>query len=231
MKPKELQNKLKITADRIKFYKRQDLFFPENPPSGNRGTDYTESDYECLQFLEVLTKSGLTCSDIKKMQDGEKTLYEVAESRMNTIEADIERKKNALLMLSSIISDHAEFETFDTDYYWNIINKKEESGQEFINVEDMYGYQPVSLIRNIQCPYCHTLLEVDLEDYVYDYSNYEKENGMGPDCVYSFDSENCHICPKCEKTVCIKGWIREYPIGAYDSESISVELVEAEEED
>jgi len=45
MKPKEIQEKLGINADRIKFFKKQGVFTPENPPSGNRGTNYTETDY------------------------------------------------------------------------------------------------------------------------------------------------------------------------------------------
>lgn len=230
MRPKELQKKLGITADRIKFYKREEVFVPENPPSGNRGTNYTEVDYENLRLLEVLTKSGLTCSDIKKMQDGDKTLSEVAKARMDSIEADIARKKNALLMLSSLISDHAEFETFNTEHYWNVINQKEAAGEEFIDVEDLYCYQSVSLIRDIQCPYCGKTTIVDLEDYMYGQSSDERENGMGPDCVYSFDSEDNYACQECGTILRIDGWIREYPIGAFDSENIDVEIIDSEEE-
>lgn len=59
MKPKEIQKKLGINADRIKFFKREGVFTPENPPSGNRGTDYTEADVEALRCLVVLTKNGV----------------------------------------------------------------------------------------------------------------------------------------------------------------------------
>lgn len=50
-----------------------------------------------------------------------------------------------------------------------------------------------------------------------------KKNGMGPDIVYSFNSEDSYECPKCSKVIQIVGWIREYPVGAYDSEDINVE--------
>ena len=40
MRPKEIQEKLGIDADRIKFFKREGIFSPENPPSGNRVTNY-----------------------------------------------------------------------------------------------------------------------------------------------------------------------------------------------
>lgn len=223
MRPKEIQEKLGIDADRIKLFKREGIFFPENPPSGNRSTNYTETDCENLRLLVVLTKSGLTCSDIRKLQDGEWTLEEAIVSRKQSIDAEIARKRNSLSLLSELIDDKAEFETFETDRYWNVITKKEATGEEFIDIEDMYGYRPVSFIRNIQCPHCGEEYEVDLEDYLYDQSSDERENGMGPDIVYSFNSEDNYECPKCGKVIQIEGWIREYPFGAYDSEDINLD--------
>lgn len=52
---------------------------------------------------------------------------------------------------------------------------------------------------------------------------------MGPDIVYSFDSEDNYRCPECGTLIHIKGWIREYPIGAYDSEDISIDSFEEKE--
>ena len=231
MRPKELQEKLGITADRIKFYKKQDLFFPENPTSGNKPTVYTDNDLQAVKVLEVLTKSGFTCGDIKKMQDEGIPLAEVARQRMEDIQAEIKKKQNALFMLTAMVSEGAEFETLDTDHYWDVIHGKEADGEKFIDIEDQYSYHRVSLIRDIECPWCGKTFEVDLEDYLYDESSDEGENVMGPDCVYSFDSEECQECPECGKPVKVSGWIREYPIGAYDSEDIDVEAVEANEED
>ncbi|PKM87333.1 MAG: transcriptional regulator [Firmicutes bacterium HGW-Firmicutes-10] len=226
MRPKEIQDKLGIDADRIKLFKREGIFFPEHPPSGNKSTNYTETDCENLRLLVVLTKSGLTCSDIRKLQDGEWTLEEAIVSRKQSIDAEIARKRNSLSLLSELLDDRAEFETFETDRYWNVITKREEDGEEFINIEDMYGYRPVSLIRNVQCPHCCEPHEVDLEDYLYDQSSDERENGMGPDIVYSFNSEDNYECPKSGKVIQIERWIREYPVGAYDSEGINVEELE-----
>lgn len=223
MRPKEIQEKLGIDANRIKLFKRENIFSPENPPLANRSTNYTETDYENLKLIVVLTKSGLTCSDIRKMQVGECTLKEAILSRKNSIEAEIERKCNSLALLEKLLDDKAEFEAFETDRYWNVITKKEAAGEEFIDIEDMYGYRPVSLIRNICCPHCGEEYEVDLEEYIYDQSSYEKENGMGADIIYSFNSEDSYECPNCSAIIQIDGWIREYPVGAYDSEEITVE--------
>ena len=54
----------------------------------------------------------------------------------------------------------------------------------------------------------------------------ESDNCMGPDMVYSFDSEENYHCDYCGKLLRIEGWIREYPMGAYDSEDVNVEGIE-----
>lgn len=230
MRPKEVQEKLGINADRIKLFKREGIFRPENAPSGNRGTDYTNTDLENLRLIVVLTKSGLTCRDIRKMQDGECSLQEAIANRRNNIEAEIVRKQNALTLLTEILDDRAEFDTFETEHYWNVITRREAAGEEFVDIEDMYGYQAVSLVRGICCPQCGEKYEVDLEDFLYDQSSYEKDNGMGPDIVYSFNSEENYQCPECGTTLQIEGWIREYPVGAYDSEDINIDVIAEEEE-
>ena len=231
MRPKEIQEQLGHDADRIKFFKKQEVFFPENPPSGNHRTEYTEKDFEALKLLMVLTKMGLTCGDIKKLQEGSCTLMEAAQARMISIEDELRRKRNSMELLSQILFADAEYETFDADYFWGVIQSKEASGEDFITFEDLYDDEGVSLIRFVECPSCHKEEELDLEEYLYDQSSYEKENGMGPDIVYSFDSEDSHECSFCGKMYTVSGWIREYPIGAYDSEEIYVGVMEDGEGD
>lgn len=224
MRPKEIQEKLGIDAERIKLFKRDGIFKPEHPPVGNKATDYTETDFKNLQRIVVLTKAGLTCADIRKLQIGEVNLEQAIRERKQYINDELERKRNALKMLDNILDDSAEFEAFQTQHYWDFISEKEADGEEFIDIEDMqYGYRSVSMERAVKCPHCGHEENVDLEDFMYDESSYEKENGMGPDLVYSFNSEDCYECPECGNTLKIEGWIREYPMGAYDSEDIKVE--------
>jgi len=93
----------------------------------------------------------------------------------------------------------------------------------------MYGYQPVSLIRTVKCPYCSEKKEVDLEDYETDVISYDNEIGMGEDIVYSFDSGDNIECSACLRKYRVSGWIREYPIGAYDSEEVKVDELSEDE--
>lgn len=221
MTPKEIQEKLNISADRIKLYKREGIFSPQNSIPGKRA-DYTEVDLENLRLLIVLTKLGFTCGDIKKIQNGEKTLQEVGVSRKKAIESDIKMKQSSLSLLSDLVDSNADLNSLDTMYYFNLISSKEASGETFMDIDNF----SISLIRNIKCTNCNIKSEVDLEDYVYADSSYEKENGMGPDIVYDFDSESNYECPNCHKILRIHGWIREYPEGCYDSEDINVEMLD-----
>lgn len=124
MRPKEIQEKLGIDAERIKLFKREGIFKPEHPPVGNKATDYTEADFKNLQRIVVLTKSGLTCGDIKKLQAGEIDLEQAIRERKQYINDELERKRNALKMLDNLLDDSAEFETFQTQHYWDIISEK-----------------------------------------------------------------------------------------------------------
>lgn len=96
-------------------------------------------------------------------------------------------------------------------------------------IEEELNDNHLSLVRTIQCPNCLIEFEVDLEEYIWDTSSYEKENGMGPDAVHSFDTEYSCRCPYCDSILRISGWIREYPIGVYDSEDIDIQEIEEDE--
>lgn len=58
--------------------------------------------------------------------------------------------------------------------------------------------------------------------------NFKLVNSMEAKFIRYFDSEQKYECPECGRVIRIFGWKREYPIGAFDSEEIDVELVEEE---
>lgn len=221
MRPKELCEVLHISENVIKKYKKQGVFFPEHPSEGNRATDYTETDMLNLKKLLVLSKAGLTCNDLKKLQGNEINLQDALKARRTAIDDKLEKMRNSLDMLVTLLDDEADFDDFQTEHYWDDVSEKEAAGEEFMDFA-MYEYQPTSLEQVIKCPHCGHQEEVDLKDYLYDESPSEKENGMGPDIVYSFDSDESYVCPKCNHIIQIEGWIREYPIGAYDSDSVEL---------
>lgn len=93
-------------------------------------------------------------------------------------------------------------------------------------IDDESQDEHISMVRTIQCPECLIEFDLDLEDYIQNSSSFEKDNGMGPDLVHSIDTEYSYRCPYCDKIIRVSGWIREYPLGAYDSEEIDIEVID-----
>lgn len=194
MRPKEFCEALHISENVIKKYKKEGLFFPEHPSEGNRATDYTKTDMQNLKKLLVLSKAGLTCSDLKRLQGSETRLQEALKARRAVINDKMKKMRNSLDMLVTLLDDKADFNDFQTEHYWNDITEKEAAGEEFMDFT-MYEYQPTPLERVVKCPHCGHQEKVDLEDFLYDESSSENENGMGSDIIYSFDSGESYECP------------------------------------
>lgn len=221
MQNKEVTEKLGIKRERIKYFKKQAVFVPENPFSDNKNILYTEKDFTALKKLVVLTKCGLTCGDIKKVQNGESTLYQAINERKRIVEEEMRRMRGSLLLAEELLKEDIQYETMPIGYFWSMIEEKEREGEVFMDLNDYY---PVSALRIVKCPHCTANQEIDFEDYMWDetFNESHSDNDMGPDIVYSFNTENNYLCEKCDKGFRVEGWIREYPIGAYDSEHIEI---------
>ena len=63
MQTKDITDALGITRERIKYYKKEGVFVPENPIVNGK-TEYTFRDFENLKRLVILTKSGLIAHHI-----------------------------------------------------------------------------------------------------------------------------------------------------------------------
>ena len=75
----------------------------------------------------------------------------------------------------------------------------------------------ISMKRVIKCPHCGASNAIDLADYSTDDCTTERQ--MGPETQHWFDCDN-YVCVSCGRDFGIKGCITEYPLGAYDSETI-----------
>lgn len=228
MQTKEVTKILGINRERIKYFKKQGVFVLEKTITDSKNAEYTERDVAALRKLVVLTKSGLTCGDILKVQDGECTLQEVIIERRRIVEEEMKRMRGSLLLSEELLENNVQYDSMSTDYFWNEIQQREQEGEAFLDVYDMYGYRPVKLMRTVKCPHCNAEQEVDLEDYMWDETSNESrfDDDMGPDIVYSFNTEDNCECEKCGKLFQVEGWIREYPMGAFDSEHIEVHIME-----
>ncbi|MDE1549835.1 MerR family transcriptional regulator [Jeotgalibaca caeni] len=226
MQNKEVTEKLGINRERIKYFKKQAVFVPEKPfADSSKNIVYTERDFTALKKLVVLTKCGLTCGDIKKVQDGESTLHQAFNERKRIVEEEMKRMRGSLLLAEELLKEDIQYETMPVGCFWSMIQEKEREGEVFM---DLYDYYPVSSLRIVKCPHCTANQEIDFEDYLWDetFNESHSDNDMGSDIIYSFDTEDNYLCRKCGNGFRVEGWIREYPVGAYDSENIEILVME-----
>lgn len=224
MQTKDLVEMLGIPENRIKLYKKE-VFTPEKAGKSGVKTEYTERDIQNLKRLEVLTKAGLTCGIIRKIQTGTLTLAEAFAERTEAMQKDIAKKKGALALTRELIADGIEYGS--ADQYWESIHQRELAGEQFADLES--EYQTVALDRVVQCPSCGRYMNIDFEDYEIDATiNPGSGDDMGDDIVHTFDTEDNMKCDFCGCGFRVRGWIREYPVGAYDSESINISVSESE---
>ena len=73
--------------------------------------------------------------------------------------------------------------------------------------------------RVIKCPYCGANNAIDLSDY--STGDYSTERQMGAEIQHCFECEG-NECMECGHTFHVKGYINEYPVGAYNFEEINV---------
>lgn len=88
-----------------------------------------------------------------------------------------------------------------------------------LNEADANYSDHISMKRVIKCPHCGGRNTIDLKVYRTSDNSYERQ--MGPEIEHSFNCKD-YTCAYCRKLFMVFGSIREYPIGAYDSEHIEV---------
>lgn len=81
----------------------------------------------------------------------------------------------------------------------------------------------ISLQRVVECPYCKAKNRIDLEDEG-TVSNSERK--MGDEVLYEFENVE-YQCHSCGRAFIVSGYISEYPIGAFNAESLKTEPTES----
>lgn len=78
----------------------------------------------------------------------------------------------------------------------------------------------ISLKRVVTCPCCGVNNAIDFAEYITN-DCVDEDRPMGPEIQHLFKCEE-YECSSCGKSFYVKGWITEYPAGAYNSENIEV---------
>lgn len=227
MQTKDITKMLGISRDRIKYYKKKMVFTPEQFGGSGKTGEYSDRDVQNLKRLEVLTKAGLTCDLIKKVQTGACSLTEAFDERRKAILDDLVKKQGALALSAQLLAEGVEYGT--AGQYWENVHQRELAGERFADPED--EYQSIAFERVVKCPSCGKYVDIDFEDHVIDttINPSTRDDDMGEDKVYTFDTEDNMSCSHCGCKFRVRGWIREYPIGAYDSESVEITVADDKE--
>ncbi len=85
----------------------------------------------------------------------------------------------------------------------------------------------MNFIWSLACPYCGGHTKIDLDQFVTDTSSDERE--MGTETEYTVECD-AYECPECKKRFGIRGSIWEYPVGAYNTDTIQTVALEEEQE-
>ena len=101
--------------------------------------------------------------------------------------------------------------------FYNKVRVNETASDE-LSYEEIWGDDSISLLRVVNCPYCSSANRVDFSDF---YSmSVDEDRQMGTETTYEFDLDE-YTCCSCGRIFQIKGYISEYPPGAFNSEKIN----------
>ena len=93
---------------------------------------------------------------------------------------------------------------------------------EKIDADTSWKDDHISLQRAVECPYCKATNRIDLES-TGEVTTLERQ--MGNEVLYEFENVEFQ-CFICDRTFAVKGYISEYPIGAFNAESLEVKPAE-----
>ena len=165
--------------------------------------------------------------------------FKKEDSRENQYRVRLNDSENEMLDYVSKMNEKTKSEVFRqalTELYEKTKLAEARKGFSLLTEDDQvdeYDYEHsweddhVSLQRAISCPDCGHTHMMDFSDNCQTSSS---ERSMGPEILYEFDLEEC-FCDKCGKQFRVKGYISEYPMGAYNHEGIDVKKYDDEDEE
>lgn len=223
MKIKQVEERLDVPRTHIRYLQREGMFTPR--VYANKYRDFTEDDIQDLEMVLILMKAGVSAKDVISLQEEETTLENVLSRTEAIMREKVEEMLGGLELIQEIRASNHTFDSLPRDAYWQEIKRKEKTGQRFMGhyeLEDFSDYVALAIPmeRIVECPHCGGKNRVDLEEFIYDDSSYERQ--MGAEVQHSFDSTDALECSSCGKAYRISGIVCEYPVGTLETEEIKI---------
>ena len=122
-----------ITSKNIRFYEDQGLISPDrNPDNGYR--EYTLKDAEKLERIKLLRKLGVSCENIRMLQDGELGFDECMYEHMEKLDRDGRNIEHMKAMCSLLIDEVDDISEIKASVYLEKMRGLEKGGAKFMNV-------------------------------------------------------------------------------------------------
>lgn len=144
VKINELEKMLGLSKANIRFYESEGLITPKRTENGYR--NYSDDDAKLLKKIIVYRKLGISITEIKAVLDNEKTLKDVVSSSIDDMKSNIKSQNVAIEICEEIRDKNVNDCDFDTDYFWNEINSREEKGERFVE----FGNIDITSFKNIK---------------------------------------------------------------------------------
>lgn len=145
---KELEAELGIPRASIRFYEKQKLISPKRGENAYR--DYSNEDVATLKKIIIFRKLGLTISEIKDLIDGNADLPDSINQNIIALKKQIEELNGSLEICRQIQKKKEVMASFDEQFYWNEIYKKEKAGHRFLDITgDLLKYEKGDVIDTL----------------------------------------------------------------------------------
>ena len=140
MNVQDVEKELNITRANIRFYEREGLLSPTRKENGYR--DYTDEDIAQLKRIIIFRKLGITVADINKIFNGELSLQTSINNNIDSLYKQISELNGAIDVCKTIKQEDVNLKSFPQDYYWDLLNQKEQSGEKFNDIfKDYFNFE------------------------------------------------------------------------------------------
>lgn len=149
MKINELEKTLNVSRANIRYYEKEGLLNPSRKDNGYR--EYSENDVAILKKIIIYRKLGIPIQDIRGIFDGTIVLNDAANKSIGLMQNEITSLNVSIELCKEICEKKLEDKNFDEEYYWNEINTREISGEEFFDFAgvDISGFDHKKQIKTL----------------------------------------------------------------------------------
>lgn len=146
MKINEVEKLLEIPKATIRYYEEEGLIKPARTEAGYR--EYNEDDIETLKRIIILRKMGISVDAIRRIMNGEESLYSAAERSRDELQEQIKELTGAISLCNQVIADETTVYSLNTNATWERIKTDESRGIVFASIlddfadfqSDMFGF-------------------------------------------------------------------------------------------